>query len=211
MDVLSDTLQRYLDASADPEPALLQTINRETHLKVMKPRMLSGHFQGRLLSLLSKLISPRKILEIGTYTAYATICLAEGLPAGGQIFTIEANPELEPVIRKNIAQSEHAGKIILKTGQAADVIPQLDEIFDLVFIDADKKNNLLYFQLIIDKVRSGGLILIDNVLWSGKVLDDERDKDTQTIYTLNETISADSRIEKLILPVRDGLYIIRKK
>ncbi|MBE7175563.1 MAG: class I SAM-dependent methyltransferase [Mucilaginibacter polytrichastri] len=211
MDVLSDVLQRYLDASADPEPPLLQQINRETHLKVMKPRMLSGHFQGRLLSLLSKLVSPQKILEIGTYTAYATICLAEGLTRDGKIYTIEANPELEPIIRKNIAQSASAEKIILKTGQAADVIPQIDEIFDLVFIDADKKNNVLYYELVMEKVRPGGLILIDNVLWSGKVLTAENDKDTRMISELNETISADARIEKLILPVRDGIYIIRKK
>lgn len=211
MEVLSEILEQYLEKHMDAEPELLRQINRETHLKVLKPNMLSGHYQGRLLSFISKLISPRRILEIGTYTAYATLCLAEGLPDDGLIYTLEANGEMEPIIRRNIAQSPLFEKIILKMGQAAEVIPTLEETFDLVFIDADKKNNLLYFELMIDKVRSGGLILIDNVLWKGKVLHDEKDKDTQLIITLNETISADNRIEKLILPVRDGVYIIRKK
>ncbi len=212
MEILDGALQTYLDNHCEPEPEALQAINRETHLKVLKPNMLSGHYQGRVLSMLSKMMQPKRILEIGTFTGYATICLAEGLPDDGIIHTIEVNREMEEMLKNNFALADVEKKIRLHLGAAEQVIANLDEkTFDLVFIDADKKNNLLYFELIFDKVRSGGLIIIDNVLWKGKVYGNENDADTVTIRKLNDQIAADTRVEKLILPVRDGLLLIKKK
>lgn len=194
-----------------PESELLQKIDRETNLKVLMPRMLSGHYQGRVLSMLSKLISPSRILEIGTFTGYATLCLAEGLTEGGIIYTLDINEELEEMVRHNFAQSPYNEKINYILGDATETIHSLNETFDLVFIDADKKNNGTYYDLVFDRVRRGGLIIVDNVLWSGKVLNSNPDKDTKNITTFNDKIAADSRVEKLILPVRDGLFVIRKK
>jgi caffeoyl-CoA O-methyltransferase len=213
MEILPDLLQQYLETYCEPEPELLKTINRETHLKVLKPNMLSGHYQGRLLSMLSKLMQPKCILEIGTYTGYATICLAEGLVEGGEIHTIEVNLEQEEMIRKNFAASAFAKKIFPHFGDAQQIILQLsDKIYDIAFVDADKKNNLTYFQLIINQVKPGGLIIVDNVLWKGKVYNsDANDADTRMIREFNDAVSADQRVEKLILPVRDGILIIRKK
>jgi predicted O-methyltransferase YrrM len=212
MDILPHDLQEYLDDHCDPEPGLLKSINRETHLKVLKPHMVSGHYQGRALSFLSKIVQPRRILEIGTFTGYATICLAEGLTEDGIIHTIEVNRELEEMLNSHFESTNVSKKIKLHFGQAEAIIPALDgEIFDLVFIDADKKNNFLYFELLFDKVRSGGLIIIDNVLWKGKVYGGENDTDTQIIRKLNDRVAADERVEKLILPIRDGLLVIRKK
>jgi len=212
MELLSEELTDYLDRHCDPEDEVLKHINRETHLKVLMPRMLSGHFQGRLLSMLSKMIRPERILEIGTYTGYATLCLAEGLTETGTIHTIDINSELEEMVRANFQRSAFAAKIDYHIGNALEVIPQLNETLDLVFIDADKKNNENYYNLVIDKVRPGGLILIDNVLWSGKVLEtDVQDKDTRTINQFNFMISSDPRVEKLILPVRDGVFMVLKK
>lgn len=212
MELLSEELTNYLENSCEPENDLLKHINRETHLKVSMPRMLSGHYQGRLLSMLSKMISPEKILEIGTFTGYATLCLAEGLRENGFIYTIDINMELEDMVRSNFEKSDLNSKIKYQIGDAKEIIPSLNETFDLVFIDADKKNNGTYYNMIIDKVRSGGLILVDNVLWSGKVLDQEAsDQKTSFISKFNEMVSADQRVEKLILPVRDGLFLIRKK
>ena len=212
MELLSEELTNYLENSCEPENDLLKHINRETHLKVSMPRMLSGHYQGRLLSMLSKMISPEKILEIGTFTGYATLCLAEGLRENGFIYTIDINMELEDMVRSNFEKSDLNSKIKYQIGDAKEIIPSLNETFDLVFIDADKKNNATYYNMIIDKVRSGGLILVDNVLWSGKVLDQEAsDQKTSFISKFNEMVSADQRVEKLILPVRDGLFLIRKK
>lgn len=211
MVLFSDELSQYLELTCEPEPELLRQINRETHLKVLKPRMLSGHYQGRVLSMLSKLITPRRILEIGTYTGYATLCLAEGLVEGGEIHTIEVNPELEGMIRKNFSQSPLASRIKQHTGDARTIIPELNESWDLVFIDADKANNSTYYDLVFDKVRSGGLILTDNVLWSGKVLEKGLDdKDTSIIDQFNHKVAQDPRVEKLILPIRDGVFVIRK-
>jgi len=174
--------------------------------------MLSGHYQGRLLSFLSKMMQPKRILEIGTFTGYATICLAEGLTEDGIIHTIEVNREMEEMLNSHFKSTNVEKKIKLHFGEAVQVIPTLEgEIFDMVFIDADKKNNYTYFELILDKVRSGGLIIIDNVLWKGKVYGAENDTDTQIIRKLNDKISVDSRVEKLILPVRDGILLIRKK
>lgn len=174
--------------------------------------MLSGHYQGRLLSFLSKMVQPHRILEVGTFTGYATICLAEGLTADGLIHTIEVNPELEEMLNSHFRSTNVGKKIKLHFGEATAIIPDLDvNNWDLVFIDADKKNNYTYFELVFNKVRSGGLIIIDNVLWKGKVYGEENDTDTQLIRKLNDQIAADTRVEKLILPVRDGLLIIRKK
>jgi caffeoyl-CoA O-methyltransferase len=212
VEILDTNLQTYLDNHCEPEPDALKHINRETYLKVLKPNMLSGHYQGRVLSMLSKMIRPKRILEIGTFTGYATICLAEGLTEDGIIHTIEVNRELEEMLKQHFALTNVEKKIRLHFGAAEQVIADLDEpSFDMVFIDADKKNNLLYFELIFDKVRSGGLIIIDNVLWKGKVYGDEKDADTESFRKLNDQIAVDTRVEKLILPVRDGLLIIQKK
>ena len=212
MEILTNELQRYLDNHCEPEPEALQAINRETYLKVLKPHMLSGHYQGRVLSFLSKMMQPKRILEIGTFTGYATICLAEGLTEDGIIHTIEVNRELEEMLNSHFKLTSVGKKIKQHFGEAAAIIPALDEEnLDIVFIDADKKNNYLYFQLVFEKVRPGGLIIIDNVLWKGKVYGAENDADTQVIRKLNDQVAADTRVEKLILPIRDGLLIIRKK
>jgi len=212
MEILDPNLQVYLDTHCEPEPDTLKLINRETHLKVLKANMLSGHYQGRLLSMLSKMMQPKFILEIGTFTGYATICLAEGLTEDGIIHTIEVNREMEGMLNQHFKLTDVEKKIKLHFGPAVDVIADFGNIlFDIAFIDADKKNNLLYFESIFDKVRSGGLIIIDNVLWKGKVYGDDKDADTASFRKLNDQIAADTRVEKLILPVRDGLLIIRKK
>jgi caffeoyl-CoA O-methyltransferase len=212
MDILPHDLQTYLDNHCDPEPDALQTINRETYLKVLKPHMLSGHYQGRVLSFLSKMMQPKRILEIGTFTGYATICLAEGLTDDGEIHTIEVNREMEEMLVSHFKLTNVEKKIKLHFGEAAQIISALEYTdFDLVFIDADKKNNYTYFERVFDKVRQGGLIIIDNVLWKGKVYGADNDADTQMIRKLNDQVTADTRVEKLILPIRDGLLVIRKK
>jgi caffeoyl-CoA O-methyltransferase len=212
MDILPGDLQSYLDTHCDAEPEVLQTINRETYLKVLKPHMLSGHYQGRVLSFLSKLMQPKLILEVGSFTGYATICLAEGLTDDGIIHTIEVNREMEEMLNSHFKLTSVSNKIKLHFGEAEQIIRDLPYTgIDLVFIDADKKNNYTYFQLVFDKVRTGGLIIIDNVLWKGKVYGEFDDADTQNIQKLNGQITADERVEKLILPIRDGLLVIRKK
>jgi predicted O-methyltransferase YrrM len=212
MELFSEELTHYLENSCEPENELLKHINRETHLKVSMPRMLSGHYQGKLLSMISKMVNPERILEIGTFTGYATLCLAEGLRENGRIYTIDMNLERDDMVRSNFKKSDLNSKIMYQIGDAKQIIPTLNETFDLVFIDADKKNNATYYEMIIDKVRSGGLILVDNVLWSGKVLDEAvSDQKTSLISKFNEMVSSDQRVEKLILPVRDGLFLIRKK
>lgn len=204
-------LQQLLLQYCEPENELLQHIDRETNLKVLMPRMLSGHYQGRVLSMLSKMISPKRILEIGTFTGYATLCLAEGLTADGVIYTLDINEELEDMVRENFAKSTLNAKIQYIIGDAQESLKKLNETFDLVFIDADKKNNGTYYDLVLDSVRPGGLIIVDNVLWSGKIVNNAQDKDTKNIHAFNDKINEDTRVEKLILPVRDGLFVIRKK
>lgn len=211
MSLINEDLQNLLLKYCEAEPQLLQSIDRETNLKVLMPRMLSGHYQGRVLSMLSKMIAPKRILEIGTFTGYAAICMAEGLTDDGILYTLDINEELEEMVRKNFADSAHNNKIRYILGDANETLHTLDETFDLVFIDADKKNNGTYYDMVFDRVRKGGLIIVDNVLWSGKVLGNHQDKDTKNISNFNDKIAADERIEKLILPVRDGLFIIRKK
>jgi predicted O-methyltransferase YrrM len=210
MDFLDVAIQKYIGEHTSPEPVLLAQLNRETYAKVMMPRMLSGHVQGRLLAMLSKMINPAKILEIGTYTGYSAICLAEGLQNGGKLITIDINEELEEMARQFFSQAGVENKISQIIGNALEIIPELYETFDLVFIDADKVNYLNYFNLIIDKVNSGGFIIADNVLWSGKVVQEKDDKDTQSIMNFNQEIQHDARVENVMLPVRDGLMIIRK-
>ncbi|TWR29869.1 O-methyltransferase [Mucilaginibacter pallidiroseus] len=212
MEILDPSLQGYLDSHCDAEPEALQKINRETYLKMLKPNMLSGHYQGRVLSMLSKIMQPKLILEIGTFTGYSAICLAEGLAEDGVLHTIEANAEYEEMLNSHFALTNVDKKIKLHIGPADAVLADLQENnFDVVFIDADKRNNFTYFELVIDKVRSGGIIIIDNVLWKGKVYGTEKDADTKSFRKLNEQIAVNTQVEKLILPVRDGLMIIRKK
>lgn len=211
MELLNETLKLYLEQYCEPEPELLKHIDRETNLKVLMPRMVSGHYQGRVISLLTKLVNPKNILEIGTFTGYATLCFAEGLAEGGKIITIDINEELEDRVRGYFAQSAYADKIDYRIGNAMEIVPTLKETFDMVFIDADKKNNLNYYNLVFNQVKPGGLIIVDNVLWSGKVVAQKEDKDTSNIINFNDEIAKDQSVEKLILPVRDGLFIIRKK
>ena len=213
MDFLSADLTAYVEAHTSPEDDLLRRLNRNTRAHVMAPRMLSGHLQGRFLAMLSHLIRPRRILEIGTYTGYSALCLAEGLTDDGRLITIDQNEELEAFARSYWRQSPLNAKIDLCIGPAADVIPTLDDVFDLVFIDADKRNNALYYKLIFDKLRPGGLLLVDNMLWSGKVIEPVKpsDEDTRAVLAFNQLIQADARVENVLLPVRDGIMMIRKR
>lgn len=205
-------LDDYLTGHTDPEPAYLAVINRTTHLKVLNPRMLSGHLQGRLLALLSKIIRPVKVLEIGTFTGYSALCLAEGLAPGGRLYTIESDDELEEIIRSNFSLSPFEASIELSIGDARKLIPEINESFDLVFIDGDKREYQEYFELSMEKLRSGGVIIADNTLWDGKVLsaDDSKDPQTDAISRFNNRLSGDKRVEKVMLPLRDGLTLIRK-
>lgn len=206
-----EALHVYLEGSCDPENDLLKRINRETYLKETMPHMLSGHFQGRVLSMLSKLVKPRQILEIGTFTGYATLCLAEGLTEEGILHTIDINEEQQERVQGYFDSSPYADRIKYHIGDAATVIPSIEGVFDLVFIDADKKRNRYYFETLVDRVTKGGLLLVDNVLWKGKVLADNPDSQTKGIQALNEALAQDDRVEKLILPIRDGLFVLRKK
>ncbi|MFM8963468.1 MAG: O-methyltransferase [Sphingomonadales bacterium] len=212
MEFISAQLQSYVTLHSSEESALLAKINRETHLEVLQPRMLSGHFQGRVLSMLSQLLQPTNILEIGTYTGYSALCLAEGLRPDGKLLTIDVNEELEMRVRGYFAASPFAAQIDYQIGDAAQLIPSLAISFDLIFIDADKQQYPLYYEQALQKLRPDGFILIDNVLWSGKVLDDKhQDKDSVLLRELNLKISQDPRVERVLLPIRDGLYLIRKK
>lgn len=213
MDFISKELKVYAEAHTEAEPELLQQLSKETWQKVLQPRMLSGHYQGRILSLISKLIQPRCILEIGTYTGYSALCLAEGLSKDGKIHTIDRNEELYDLQRKYFLLSGHGKKIFQYTGDARKIIPKINAEFDLVFIDADKTSYPLYFELIIDQLKSGGVILSDNVLWSGKVIEElnPRDKDTKALLEYNRLLKEDSRIESVLLPIRDGFTISRKR
>lgn len=211
MHFLSEQLEKYAAQHSENEPILLQELARKTHLNVLQPRMLSGHFQGRVLSLLSKLVRPKTILEIGTYTGYATLCLAEGLTENGTLHTIDIKEELQDFQRHFFNRSGKGHQIIQHLGQAMDVIPTLGTTFDLVFIDADKQNYANYFDLVINKMNKGGIILSDNVLWSGKVLEEVKPNDKQTLALLayNQKLKNDPRVESVLLPIRDGLTISR--
>jgi Predicted O-methyltransferase len=205
-------IEQYIMDHIDSEPNLLADINRTAHVKLLRPRMLSGHLQGRILKMLVRMCKPQRVLEIGTYTGYATICLAEALPDSGEIHTIEINDELEDFIREQFEKTDLKNKIHLHIGDALDVIPRLKGCFDMVFIDADKRLYSDYYDLVFDKLSPEGIILVDNTLWDGKVLETAHPSDKQTIGIMkfNEKIKKDNRIEKVILPLRDGLTIIHK-
>jgi caffeoyl-CoA O-methyltransferase len=209
--LLQEPIESYIQGHTSDEGSLLRQLERKTHADVLMPQMLSGKVQGRFLSMLSKLMRPQRILEIGTYTGYSALCLAEGLTPDGYLITIDVNEELEDVFLPFIRYSGNTEKIRTVTGNAADIIPTLDETFDLVFIDADKQRYSLYYDLVMDKVRRGGLILADNVLWSGKVCGEYSDKDTQAIRAFNEKITKDKRVDNVLLSMRDGIMMIYKK
>ena len=211
MHFLSEELENYAAQHTEDEPLLLQELNKRTHLNVLQPRMISGHFQGRFLSLLSKLVQPRTILEIGTYTGYATLCLAEGLHPEGVLHTIDIKEELTDLQREFFDRSGYGNQIVQHLGKAADIIPSLNTTFDLVFIDADKQNYAHYFDLVIEKMNRGGIILSDNVLWSGKVVEEVKhnDKHTQALMAYNQKIKDDPRVETVLLPIRDGITLSR--
>lgn len=213
MHFLPEDIDDYIVAHSQKEPELLARLNRETNQKVMQPRMLSGHYQGRVLSLLAKLKMPRSILEIGTYTGYSALCLAEGLTNDGTLHTIDVNEELYDFQKKYFDASPYSGKIIQHLGDATKIIPEIETSFDLVFIDADKPNYPKYFELIIEKMNKGGVILSDNVLWSGKVIDNVKKDDESTLALLeyNRLLAEDDRVETVILPIRDGLTLTRVK
>lgn len=212
MEFISQEIDRYCCDHSEVENDLLKRINRETHVEVLQPRMLSGHFQGRVLSMLSKMIQPKRILEIGTYTGYSALCLAEGLSYDGKLVTIDVNEELVNRVKGYFNASEYAKQIEYILSPALEVIPTLKEEWDLVFIDADKQNYIAYYELVLPLVKPGGYIILDNVLWSGKVADPEKnDKDTVLLRELNTIIHADDRVEEVLLPIRDGLMIARKK
>ena len=211
MHFLSEELENYAAQHTEDEPLLLQELNKRTHLNVLQPRMISGHFQGRFLSLLSKIVQPRTILEIGTYTGYATLCLAEGLHPEGVLHTIDIKEELTDLQREFFDRSGYGNQIVQHLGKAADIIPSLNTTFDLVFIDADKQNYAHYFDLVIEKMNRGGIILSDNVLWSGKVVEEVKhnDKHTQALMAYNQKIKDDPRVETVLLPIRDGITLSR--
>jgi len=206
-------LEKYILDHIDEEDPVLLELDRETHLKVLGARMLSGNLQGQVLTMLSKMIQPEKILEVGTFTGYSAICLAKGLTKTGKLITIEMNDELEYLSAKYFKKAGLAEKIVQRIGPALEIIPEIDETFDLVFLDADKREYADYYNLVFEKVRTGGYIIADNTLWNGKVLEQPSPDDAQTrgIIAFNKMVKTDSRIEKVILPLRDGLTIIRKK
>lgn len=211
MHFISEELEHYVEQHCSPESDLLQRLNKETYQKVLQPRMLSGHFQGRVLSMLSKLIRPEKVLELGTYTGYASLCLAEGLSPSGELHTIDIKEELVNFQRKYFDASGYGKQIFQHVGPALEIIPTLDGPFDLVFIDADKENYIAYFHLILPKMKPGGIILSDNVLWSGKVVEplQPNDKSTQVLFEYNQLLATHPKLETVLLPIRDGLTVSR--
>ena len=211
MNIINDKIAEYAEKHTTPESAVLQELNRATHLKVLMPQMLSGHLQGRVLSMFIHMLKPKRILEIGTYTGYSAICMAEGLAEDGMLHTIDINEELADMCRKYFKEAGVAEKIIQHTGNALNIIPEIKETFDLVFIDADKINYINYYNMVFPKVNKGGFIIADNVLWSGRVLDEKKDKDTKALVEYSDMVYQDNRVETLLLTVRDGLMIARKK
>ncbi|AYA38643.1 O-methyltransferase [Hymenobacter oligotrophus] len=211
----ADELQQYADDHTSPEPPLLGRLVRETHLQTLMPRMLSGHYQGRLLSMLSQMVQPRRVLELGTFTGYSALCLAEGLAPDGELHTVEQNPELRSRVERYVEQAGLGGRVHLYIGDAEQVIPTLAETWDMVFIDADKIRNRVYYELVLPQVRMGGFILIDNVLWSGKALPSyplkPADKDAHAVRDFNDFVQQDERVENVFLPIRDGLFLVRKR
>jgi len=211
MNLVSHEIEKYIDAHTSDESDALKQLNRKTQTDVLMPQMLSGKVQGQFLKFISQMLQPDRVLEIGTYTGYAAICLAEGLTETGKLFTIDINEELETIVKTHVEKAGLQHKIFQIIGNATTEIEKLNETFDLVFIDADKQNYSLYFDLVIDKVRSGGFILADNVLWSGKIIDEKKDKDTQKLAEFNDKIQQDNRVENVIISIRDGIMMMRKK
>lgn len=211
MDILPEKINDYVEKHSQAEPELLQKLNRETWQKMIAPRMLSGHLQGRVLSMLSKLIHPKNILEIGTYTGYSALCLAEGMQLDGELHTIDINEELFDFQRKYFDKSPYGRQIFQHTGNALEIIPTLDKTFDLVFIDADKTNYPNYLELILPRLKSGSVILSDNVLWSGKVVEKVKDddEDTKALKKYNTLLNTHPNLETVLLPIRDGLSVSR--
>lgn len=210
MEFLPQEIENYAASFSAKEEPVLEALNRETHLKVMMPRMLSGHIQGNFLKMMSFMMRPNRILEIGTYTGYSAICLSRGLKENGQLHTIDINEELEDMVRRYFKEAKVDDKIKYHIGNALDIISTIEESFDLVFIDADKTNYSNYYDLVFDKVKIGGYIIADNVLWSGKVCNEKHDKDTAAIHAYNQKINEDERVENYLVPIRDGLMIARK-
>ena len=213
MDIINNDIMAYAVRHTQDESELLKALNKETHQKILQPRMISGHFQGRFLSFIAKLIKPQIILEIGTYTGYATLCLAEGLTKDGIIHTIEINEELVDFQKKYFDQSEFKNQIFTHLGEAKNIIPELNLEFDLVFIDADKTNYPIYLEMVLSKLKKGGVLIADNVLWSGKVLEHQQkstDSETNSIKIFNELVKKEKDLETLLLPIRDGLMVCRK-
>lgn len=210
MEIFNQDLLAYAESHTSEESPLLKKINRDTHAQVLMPRMLSGHLQGRVLSMISCMLRPSVILEIGTFTGYSALCLAEGLRDGGKLITIDINEELQDRVNGYIREAGRQDQIDYRIGDATRIIPDLKERFDLVFIDADKENYGRYFDLVIDRVNLNGIILADNVLWSGKVLQEKPDKDTRAILEFNEKVQRDRRVENVLLPIRDGLMVMRR-
>ncbi len=214
MEFLPPDIEHYSEQHTTAESALLKKLNRDTFANVLMPRMLSGNLQGRMLATISQMIRPEKILEIGTFTGYSALCMAEGLAEGGILITIDINEELENMVRKYIQEAGMESSIDYRIGNAMELVPKLDDQFDLVFIDADKINYLNYYNLVFPKVKKGGFIIADNVLWSGKVLLNDgkkADKDTQALLDFNDFVHQDESVENVLLPLRDGLMILRKK
>lgn len=213
MEFIAQDLSDYCETHTSPESEILARLNRETHLKIVSPRMLSGHLQGRFLSFISKLQQPNLVLEIGTYTGYSALCLAEGLADGGKLISIDVNEETSAFAKSFIEKTEYASKIELVLADAKEYIPTVKEPISLVFIDADKKNYLNYYHLVIDKLHKGGIIIADNVLWSGKITlpEIEMDKETLALHQFNQFVKQDDRVENVLLPIRDGLMVVRKK
>lgn len=211
MDFIDPNIQAYAENFTSPEPEVLAELNRETYLKVLYPRMLSGHLQGRMLSMISRMVRPRRILEIGTYTGYSALCMAEGLTDDGKVITIDIDAELEEMVLKYAKKAGLENKIDMRIGNALEIVPQLDETIDLVFIDADKHNYSNYFDLVLPKMRSGGFIMADNVLWSGRVLNEAtKDKETLGLRNFVQHVSKNQGVEHVLMPVRDGIMLIQK-
>lgn len=210
---MNTELDQYILDHSEKEPELLQKLNRETHVKIINPRMLSGHLQGRILKMLTQMIGAKRVLELGTFTGYSALCFAEALPNDGVVHTVDDNDELEEFAQSFFQQSEHGHKIVQHIGKALDIIPSIDAQFDLVFLDADKREYKEYYDAVFDKIPSGGYILADNTLWDGKVIEevDPRDKQTVSLLAFNDFVANDPRVETVILPLRDGLTMIRKR
>lgn len=206
-----DNLLQYCLQHSTPPGALLRTLERETHLRTLNPQMLSGPLQGMLLKMICRMIRPQRVLEVGTFTGYSALCMAQGLPDGGLLHTIEADDELEPIIRKYLQQSGLNDRIVLHIGDAADILPTLDSLFDLVFLDAGKLDYARHYALVMPKIRPGGFLLADNVLWDGKVLSENPDATAQALQAFNTMIREDPQVENLLLPLRDGIMLVRKK